>query len=152
MQPTYERIAQRLEGNINVASVDVPANRDLGTRFEIKGFPTIIFLSKGKVYQFKGRRTFEDIVEFATSGYIIQQPDDVPPESGIFGDFILLAKQTYKQARKDILAKNYFTPSVVYIVLPVIFMFLILFVLLIPIPSPDPATLKRRMENDAKNE
>lgn len=145
-------MAERLEGEVNVASVDVPANRDLGTRFEIKGFPTILFLSKGKVYQFKGRRNLEDIVEFVKTGYLIQQPEDVPPAPGMFGEVYLLALQTYKQARKDILAKNYFTPAVIYVVLPVIFLIMLLFVILVPVPGPDPEVIRKKYEAEMKDE
>ena len=37
MEPLYEEVAVALKDKINVARVDVPANRDLGTRFEIQG-------------------------------------------------------------------------------------------------------------------
>jgi thioredoxin-like negative regulator of GroEL len=63
----FEEVATKLKGRVNVAKVDVTANRDLGTQFEIKGFPTIKFLSKGNVYDFRGRRSAADLVAFAVS-------------------------------------------------------------------------------------
>merc|ERR1719421_1742698 len=39
LAPVWEDVASRLVGEINVAKVDVSQNRNLGTRFGIKGFP-----------------------------------------------------------------------------------------------------------------
>jgi thioredoxin-like negative regulator of GroEL len=38
-----EELATELKGVANVAKVDVTGNRDIGNRFDIKGFPTIKF-------------------------------------------------------------------------------------------------------------
>ena len=46
LSPTWESLATNLKGKVNVGKVDVPENRDLGSRFGIKGFPTIKFFSK----------------------------------------------------------------------------------------------------------
>ena len=40
-QPTWEQLATEAKGQFHVGKVDVTENRDLGTRFEIKGFPTV---------------------------------------------------------------------------------------------------------------
>lgn len=79
LEPIYDKVAAALVGTVNVAKVDVTANRDLGTRFEIKGFPTLKLLSKGKVYDYKGRRTEEELIDFARGGYQIQSAEDVAP-------------------------------------------------------------------------
>ena len=49
MEGLYAEVADILDGEINVANVDVTANRDLGKRFDVKGFPTIKFISRGQV-------------------------------------------------------------------------------------------------------
>lgn len=46
MEPTWDELATSLKGKVNVAKVDVTANRELGSRFDIKGFPTVKFFSK----------------------------------------------------------------------------------------------------------
>jgi thioredoxin-like negative regulator of GroEL len=56
LEPAWEEVASKLAGEVNIAKVDVPANQDLGRRFEIKGFPTLKFFSKGKSYTYKGKR------------------------------------------------------------------------------------------------
>ena len=67
LAPIYEEVATKLKGRVNVAKIDVTGSRDLGSRFDIKGFPTLKFLSKGSVYDYKGRRSAEDISNFAVS-------------------------------------------------------------------------------------
>jgi protein disulfide-isomerase-like protein len=41
LQPIWEELATDAKGQFSVGKVDVTENRDLGTRFEIKGFPTV---------------------------------------------------------------------------------------------------------------
>jgi Thioredoxin len=132
------------EKGINVGRVDVTANRDLGTRFDIKGFPTVKLLSKGKVYLFKGRRSFEELVDFATGGFQIHEPEDVPEELGWFGEVKLVYRHAYKEATKDLLAKRYFTMNVFLVALPVIFLVIMVIMCMLPIPSPEDHPQRRR--------
>jgi thioredoxin-like negative regulator of GroEL len=37
MVPMYEDLATSLKGEFNIGKVDVPANKELGTKFNIKG-------------------------------------------------------------------------------------------------------------------
>lgn len=138
MEPAYEKVAEILDGEINVAKVDVPANRELGTRFDVKGFPTIKFLSQGKVYDYVGRCTTEDLVEFARGGYKIQPPQDVLPAMGMFGEISMVFKHAYKQAAKDLKNGKYLTIDVFLIAF-------VLMILLIPSPEyPKPTTPSNR--------
>jgi thioredoxin domain-containing protein 5 len=69
MQPAYEEVATALKGEINVAEVDVSAHRALGSRFDIKGFPTLIYLNGGKLYKYEGRRVKDAMISFARETY-----------------------------------------------------------------------------------
>mmetsp|Transcript_12450 Transcript_12450/g.18828 ORF Transcript_12450/g.18828 Transcript_12450/m.18828 type:complete len:136 (-) Transcript_12450:91-498(-) len=69
LQPIWEELATNVKGSINVAKVDVTDNRDLGTRFGIKGFPTVKFFHEGSVYDYKGARTVAAFKEFVTDGF-----------------------------------------------------------------------------------
>ncbi|OQR80607.1 hypothetical protein ACHHYP_17421 [Achlya hypogyna] len=69
LAPVFEDVAQELDGTINVAKVDVTANEGLGRRFEIKGFPTILFFHKGSVYEYNNERSKKALVDYATGGY-----------------------------------------------------------------------------------
>lgn len=135
MEPMYEEVATRLKGEVNVAKVDVPANRELGTRFDIKGFPSLLLLSKGKAYAYKGRRTVDDIAEFARGGYQIHQPETVQPPAGIFGEIGYVYRHAYKQAGLDLRKGNFFTIDVFLTFLPLLFVILIVVVLFAPAPA-----------------
>jgi hypothetical protein len=145
MEPAYEEVATALEGEMNVARVDVPANRDLGTRFEIKGFPQIKLLSKGKVYDYTGKRKAEDIINFARGGYEIHSPEDVPPAMGIFGEVMYVFRHAYKKAGADLKSGDYFTIDVFLTFLPFLFAALIVMVMVIPMPKhPEQIAMERR--------
>ncbi len=70
MQPEYEKAATALKGEVNVAEVDVTKDRSLGSRFDVTGFPTLLFMSKGKIYKYKGPRTADALSTFVRSGYL----------------------------------------------------------------------------------
>ena len=123
----YEEVATSLKGKVNVAKVDVPANRDIGSRFDIKGFPTIKLLSHGKVYDFKGRRSAAELEAFALDGYKLVQPAEIPEPVGLFGEVTNAFKQAYGMAVADVKRGNYFTSNVFLCCLPIIFITRLLF-------------------------
>ena len=128
-----EEVAEELKGIVNVASVDVMQSRDLGARFDIKGFPTLKFFSKGKIYTFDGRRNVEDLVAYAKGGYASQQAEDVPKDLGYFGDLMKTLKTAFKEASADFASGNYFTANILLMALP--FIFGLIFLLLALTPS-----------------
>ena len=136
-------MAVELKGVANVAKVDVMSNRDLGTRFDIKGFPSLLFFSKGHVYTYKGRRSTEDIVEFVRGGYTVHEAQQVPAELGYFGEIILVWKHAYKEAAKDLEAGKYFTTNVFLMVMPIIFGVAMLLILVVPFSSPEIRAIER---------
>jgi len=145
MEGLYAEVADILDGEINVAKVDVTANRDLGKRFDIKGFPTIKFISRGQVYNFEGRRTAPELVEFARGGYQIQSPAKVePPGRGLWGDLKLIFKHAYKTAATDLKEGRYFTIDILLVFLPVLFFILVVVVLFAPLPQPPKVAAKQR--------
>jgi Thioredoxin len=123
-----------------VAKVDVMQSRDLGTRFDIKGFPTLKFFSKGKIYTYKGDRSVESLVAYAKGGFESSQPEDVPKEMGYFGDIVKTFQKAYIDAAKDAAAGNYLTANVFLMALPIIFG--LIFFLLIITPGAPPEIRK----------
>ncbi|CAH0488443.1 unnamed protein product [Peronospora farinosa] len=69
LAPIYEQVADELKGQVNVAKVDVTDNAELGKRFGIRGFPTVLLFSHGKSYKFGGKRTLEEFLVFARGGF-----------------------------------------------------------------------------------
>eukprot|EP01038_Epipyxis_sp_PR26KG_P013201 gene13201-17689_t len=150
LAPVFEKVATELKGEINVAKIDVTANRDLGTRFEIKGFPTVKFFSKGKVYTFKGRRSEEEFIQFVRGGYQIHEPEEVHPPLGFLGEIEYVYRHAYKTAGKDLLAGRYFTMDVFVTFMPLLFIaILVLFCLL---PSPENTYRAPPATNNFRNE
>lgn len=138
LEPVYEKVASTLAGEVNVAKVDVTANRELGTRFEIKGFPTLKLFSKGKVYTFKGPRTEEKLIEFARGGYQIQSAEEVRPPMGVLGEISYIYGQAYKQASADLRAGKFFTINIFLTFLPLLFVGLLLLLIFAPAPASPP--------------
>jgi len=67
LAPEYEILATAFKGqNVKIASVDADKHRDLGGRFDVKGFPTIKFFPAGssKAEDYSGGRTAPDMVDF----------------------------------------------------------------------------------------
>lgn len=70
MAPTWEEFATETKGVVNVAKVDVTQNRELGSKFNIKGFPTLKYFHDGQVYDYSGPRTVSSFKEFSVDkGY-----------------------------------------------------------------------------------
>lgn len=140
MQPAYEEVATELKGEVNVAEVDVAAHRSLGSRFDIKGFPTLLYLNGGKLYKYKGARNKETMVNFVRETYkdeILYEPSEVPAEMGYFGEVTKVFKDSYNLAQKDISGGNYFTVNVLTCALPVIFILFSILLCFIPVESEE---------------
>lgn len=132
LAPILDEVAQELKGVVNIAKVNVDQSRDLGTRFDIKGFPTLKMFSKGKIYTYSGRRNVEDLVAFAKGGFTTTDPEDVPKPQGYFGEIMKTFTKAYKDAEKDISSGNYVTANVFLMALPIIFGLIFLLLIMTP--------------------
>mmetsp|Transcript_3663 Transcript_3663/g.10599 ORF Transcript_3663/g.10599 Transcript_3663/m.10599 type:complete len:326 (+) Transcript_3663:94-1071(+) len=58
----------KLDSRVVVAKVDADKHRELGERFGVKGFPTVLYLARGKPVDkhdtYQGARTYEAFLEF----------------------------------------------------------------------------------------
>lgn len=65
LAPEYASAAATLANEpATLAKVDATVAKDLAARFEIKGFPTLIFFKNGKKMEYNAGRTAADIVAF----------------------------------------------------------------------------------------
>ena len=67
LAPEYEKAAEKLKGGkVVLAEVDCDANKDLCSRYEVHGYPTVKFFPKGdkKGIEYDGARTADSIVEW----------------------------------------------------------------------------------------
>ena len=59
LAPELETAAKVLKNNdppIPIAKVDATEEKDLGTRFDVKGYPTLKIFRKGKEFEYNGPR------------------------------------------------------------------------------------------------
>jgi protein disulfide-isomerase-like protein len=68
LAPIYEEVAKSLEGesSVVVANVDADKYRELGSRFDVQGFPTLKWFPKGnkKGEEYSGGRTAAEFMSF----------------------------------------------------------------------------------------
>lgn len=132
MLPAYETLATELRGVINVAKVDVTANRDIGRRFNISGFPTLRFLKHGMTYEYEGPRTVEDMKSFALEGYKTSRSYKTPEPKGYMDELMDELQRFIRRALQDIRSGNYFSPPVVLVFFPVLMVLLMLISCILP--------------------
>ena len=76
LAPTWERFAKtahtdaayKSEG-LRVAKMDCSgSDRDVCNKFNVRGYPTLLFFDSGKLYEHDGEREFDALVEFGLKG------------------------------------------------------------------------------------
>ncbi|KDO24271.1 hypothetical protein SPRG_09907 [Saprolegnia parasitica CBS 223.65] len=80
MARTWEKLAVSLQNNadVHIAKVDATDDVELKLRFQVNGYPTVLFVKDNKMYAYDGARTLEALEAFATGGYAEQEAKDIP--------------------------------------------------------------------------
>lgn len=78
LAPKYEELATKVKDQYNIAKIDCTVEKNLQTRFGIRGFPTIKFLKDGKIYDYSGQRTIDSFVDFMAGGYATATANSIP--------------------------------------------------------------------------
>ncbi|KAF9180862.1 hypothetical protein BGZ51_005826 [Haplosporangium sp. Z 767] len=65
LAPIYEELAKALQGKVNVAKVDCPANEVLCRAQKVRGYPTIKLHQHGQAIEFNKQRNLESLTTFA---------------------------------------------------------------------------------------
>lgn len=47
--PTLEELSKEYDGKLDIVKVDVDANRDIASKYEIRGIPALFFFKDGEV-------------------------------------------------------------------------------------------------------
>lgn len=69
LEPTWNELGTAFAGSdkVIVAKMDATANDVPDSRFDVKGFPTIIFISEsGEISKYEGGRTLDDLKKYVT--------------------------------------------------------------------------------------
>jgi hypothetical protein len=61
-----DEIAPRLTGKLAIGKIDCTVQKSLCNEFEVKGYPTLKFARDGRVFDWPGGRSKEDIIRFAS--------------------------------------------------------------------------------------
>ncbi|KAJ3230381.1 hypothetical protein HDU81_004563 [Chytriomyces hyalinus] len=64
--PTWVDVGEKLKGTLNVGEVDCIAEMELCKKYDIMMFPTVLFIGAGEPVMFKGSRTLDNLLKFAT--------------------------------------------------------------------------------------
>lgn len=91
----FHRLAeddQVQEAGIVLSSIHVYENKQTSNRFMIRGFPTLIFLHKHAMYQYKGPRDYDSLKNFILSGYSAMDPMPIPSPPSQLDQYIQLLK------------------------------------------------------------
>lgn len=67
LKPVWEKVANEFKGNvyITVSEVNGSTDDDLTNKYNVKGFPTIIYTENGKLMKtYEGNRSYESLKRF----------------------------------------------------------------------------------------
>lgn len=79
LEPEWQTLSQRLHGSgTSAISIDATAVTDLAALYEVEGYPTLLLLSAGRVFEFRGDRTADDMLAFAEGGFEGDRPHSRP--------------------------------------------------------------------------
>ncbi|CAE7675426.1 unnamed protein product [Symbiodinium microadriaticum] len=153
LQPVWEELATELKGIANVGKVDVTGNRDLGNRFDIKGFPTIKFFRQGQTYDYKGGRSLEAFVNFVKGGYKDAPSVATPDQPTWFETTKKSVLTPFLAAQKDIANGRYMTPNVFVVSMPILVLVVITFTMFVlPEPVVEPRAPTTSKKEPAKKD
>ena len=79
--PIYEELSNDedvLERGIILASSNVKDSPVTSTRFGVRGFPTLIFLHKKRLYRYTGKRDYESMKTFIMSDFQNIESENIP--------------------------------------------------------------------------
>jgi thiol-disulfide isomerase/thioredoxin len=81
VRPIFDQLGEDseiAEKGIILATLDVPSNRLTASRFDIRGFPIMLYLHRGQIYRFKGARTFDALKEFLLHDSLTMMGGPIP--------------------------------------------------------------------------
>ena len=69
LKPTWAELANEIGDRVNVAKVNADDSTILAERFDIRGYPTLLFFHRGKYFKYMGDRDLDSLADFALGGY-----------------------------------------------------------------------------------
>jgi len=162
LQPHFDKLAddeEVSENGIVLALQDVPTSRKTSNRFEVRyvffensyfhntsffilirstfdrGFPTLIYLHKGHVYTYKGKREYDSIKAFLMGGFEQNNIDNIyrkrpiPPPPSLLEEAMTVAKAIGHELKDAAMGKSgtagYAMIALITITLIIMIMFIV---------------------------
>ena len=64
LAPEYEKLSNEVSDNVVIAEVDATEEKDLGSEYDVKGYPTLKWFVKGKEEEYSGGRSLDSMLQF----------------------------------------------------------------------------------------
>mmetsp|Transcript_2006 Transcript_2006/g.2728 ORF Transcript_2006/g.2728 Transcript_2006/m.2728 type:complete len:209 (-) Transcript_2006:281-907(-) len=82
LMPEYVKLSEDeevVEKGIVLSTVDVNNSPRVSNRFMIRGFPTVLFLHKKRLYMYRGKRDYESLKDFVLREFEFTDDQEIPP-------------------------------------------------------------------------
>ena len=143
----FHRLAedeQVQEAGIVLSSINVYEHKQTSTRFMIRGFPTLIFLHKHSMYQYKGPRDYDHLKDFILSGYNSIDPMSIPLPPSKFDQYKQLLKAIGLELKDSALGnQGYVGYAILSMVLMLVGIFVYIVLLLFVMPAKSNSIAKK---------
>jgi protein disulfide-isomerase/protein disulfide-isomerase A1 len=98
LQPELEKASIELKGKVAIGKVDATEEKELATKYNIKGFPTMVWFEDGKETEYDGGRTSDTIIEWVKSmtGPAVIETNVVPEPAADKPRIVLHADSLFK--------------------------------------------------------
>jgi protein disulfide-isomerase-like protein len=126
LAPVWEDLASQLKGQAVVAKVDATENKKLGSRFRVRGYPTIKMVYQGHYYDYEEGRSVDAFTNFVMGGFARKEAKEIPPTPGFFDEFKIVFQDVFALIQRDVARGNYFSPNILAIGIPLVFMFVMI--------------------------
>jgi protein disulfide-isomerase A6 len=70
LQPEWDQLPSKIGKRVKIAKIDATVNRQMGQKYGIKGFPTLLLFGaedSTEPIKYEGQRTAEDMVSWVQS-------------------------------------------------------------------------------------
>jgi thiol-disulfide isomerase/thioredoxin len=102
LEPEYERLShdeELMEQGVVLGTINIMESPKTANRFMIRGFPTLIYLHKKKLYRYSGKRDYESIKEFINAvgmkeegGRVQIIGEEIPPPPSQWQSWVKMTK------------------------------------------------------------
>ena len=95
LMPIFEEASTKVTAQVSLGKVDCTSEKELARRFNIRGYPTVLFIRDGVVRKYKGSRTVEGIKKYCEE--MGREAVQVREEVGMDGEnvvFVLVGEES----------------------------------------------------------